>query len=329
MYLDIMIRERSAVQVIDHLKLLADPNRLRILALLEREELPVQDLVAILGLGQSRVSHHLGILRSASMVEDRREGGFVWYRFQPTQEGHPLDPELWGRVRGSFQNGAVAASDRQALEKLIQERRTRRRDAHGRLAGVWNLVGQDLEKGSLRTEAFAALTPRNCVVADLGCGTGFFSRFLAARVDRVIAVDHSPEMLDAARASLPVDLPVELRCGDLASLPLESGEVDAVFANLVWHHLDDFDEAAKEMGRVLRSGGMAIISDLHPHDESWMTEEMADLRLGIDPREVEEALQRAGFEEVETVPVEDRYTMRSGGGRVARLSLFLVRGRRP
>lgn len=317
------------MQVIDHLKLLADPNRLRILALLEREELPVQELVSILGLGQSRVSHHLGILRSAAIVEDRREGGFVWYRFEPGGENHPFDSELWSRVRGSFQQGPVAASDLEALEEFRQKRSARRRDAHGRLAGVWNLVGQDLEKGTLRTEAFAALTPRKRVVADLGCGTGFFSGFLATRVDRVIAVDHSPEMLAAARHSLPADLPVELRCGDLMSLPLEEGEVDAVFANLVWHHIEDFFAAAREMKRVLNRGGMAIISDLYPHRETWMTDEMADLRLGIDPGEVEEALASAGFVEIETIPVEDRYSMRSMSGKVARLGLFMVRGQRP
>jgi len=212
------------------------------------------------------------------------------------------------------------------LAELREERRAARRAAHDRLAGVWGGIGEDVERGSLRSEAVAALVPRVRVVADLGCGAGFLTRFLAARFERVIAVDHSEAMLAAARASLGADAPVEWRAGELESLPLADGEVDAVFSNLALGHVVDLGAVARECARSLRPGGAAVITDLRPHGEEWMKDELAVERLGIPPEEVARALEDAGFSRVEELAVEDRYRMRSASGRVARLGLFLVRG---
>ena len=121
---------------------------------------------------------------------------------------------------------------------------------------------------------------------------------------------------------------VEFRHGELDRLPIEDGEVDAVVANLVLHHLADFEPVVAEVARVLRPGGVAVISDLRPHGEEWMREEMGDLRLGIDPAEVAKAFRAGLFETVEEIPVEDRYRMRSQGGRNVRLELFFVRARK-
>ena len=178
----------------------------------------------------------------------------------------------------------------------------------------------------MRAEALAALATPGLVVADLGCGAGFFSGYLGSRVERVIAVDHSPAMLREARAALSQDANVEFRAGELDALPLEDGEVDAVVANLVLHHVADFAPVVAEMARVLRPGGTAVISDLKPHGEDWMRDEMGDLRLGIEPQEVAAALEQGGFGNVVQLNVEDRYRMRSRTGRTAPLDLFLVRG---
>lgn len=314
------------IEVLSLLKLLADDNRLRLLTLLEGEELSVGELTRVTGLGQSRVSHHLGLLRQAGVLEDRREGSYTFYRLRPGQGGSPLTRELWRQVGGAFAAGEVAARDRTALRAMREDRRHARRAAHDRLAGVWRGIGEDLERGSLRSEALAALAPRDRVVADLGCGAGFFTRHLAERFDRVVAVDHSAAMLAAAEESLPDDAPVEWRRGELESLPLGDGEVDAVFTNLVLGHVLDLPPVCAEFRRVLRPGGVAVVTDLRPHGEEWMRDELAVARLGIAPDEVIEALRDAGFRGVEESAVEDRYRMRSTTGRVARLGLFLVRG---
>ena len=314
------------MEVLPLLKLLADDNRLRLLALLEREELSVQELTRVTGAGQSRVSHHLGQLRQAGVIEDRREGSFTFCRFRPGAPGSPLSREMWLQVGEAFRTTEVAEEDRGRLATMLEERRAARRAAHDRLAGVWSGVGEDLERGSLRSEALAALAPREWVVADLGCGAGFLTRLLGERFDRVIAVDHSAAMREAARASVPEDAPIEWRRGELETLPLADGEVDAVFSNLVLHHVVEIDRAVEEIARVLRPGGRVVITDLLPHQEEWMREELAAERLGLPPEDVMEALRSAGFEGVEQSSVEDRYRMKSTHGRVARLGLFLVRG---
>ncbi|MFQ5653158.1 MAG: metalloregulator ArsR/SmtB family transcription factor [Planctomycetota bacterium] len=316
------------MQVPELLKLLADENRLRLLSLLEAEELSVQEVVRITGMGQSRVSHHLGLLRAAGVVGDRREGTWTYSRMRAAGDGNPLPQALWKEIHGPFSRSDGAKADRRELEQVREARRDASRSAHDRLAGVWRLVGQDLERGSLRHEALAALAGADQTVADLGCGAGFFSAFLASRFARVIAIDHSDRMLREAEAALPGGADVELRRGDLEALPIGDGELDALFANLVLHHVADLRPAAREMARVLRPGGTAVITDLRPHKEEWMREELADLRLGIDPAEVVAALEHASFEEVREIPVEDRYRMKSRGGRSARLGLFLIRAKR-
>jgi ArsR family transcriptional regulator len=177
----------------------------------------------------------------------------------------------------------------------------------------------------LRAEAVAALATRGLVVADLGCGAGFLTGYLAERVRRVIAVDHSEAMLAEARKAIPADLPVEYRRGALESLPLEDGEVDAVVANLVMRHVADIPAAAREIGRVLRPHGSVVITDLRPHREEWMRDEFGDLRLGLEPTEVAAAFEAGSFPVVEEIPVEDCYRMKSGSGRTARLELFMIR----
>jgi SAM-dependent methyltransferase len=142
----------------------------------------------------------------------------------------------------------------------------------------------------------------------------------------VIGGDHSEAMLAAARAALGESAAVDWRAGELEALPIADGEVDAVFSNLALGHIADLGAVARECARVLRPGGVAVVTDLSPHGEEWMRDELAVERLGIPPAEVAGALGDAGFVAVEELAVEDRYRMRSASGRVARLGLFLVRG---
>lgn len=308
-------------------KLFSDETRLRILVLLGREELAVQELVAVTGIGQSRISHHVGLLKGAGLLEDRREGTWTFYRLAHLGDGTGLPQELWKQVSTLFSASEQATADSTALKAVLAERQVRNLQAHDRLAGVWRLVGTDLERGSLRAEALAAASGRGLVLADLGCGTGFFSHYLGERVEKVIAVDQSDAMLREARTNDPGGA-TEYRQGELDALPLADGEVDGVLANLVLHHIADFRPVIREIHRVLRPGGVVVISDLRPHTEEWMREEMEDLRLGIDPTELQEAFRTGGFDEVEEISVEDRYRMRSRRGRTARLDLFMIRGYR-
>ncbi len=310
------------------LKLLSDPTRLRLLCLLSMEELAVQELVSITGLAQSRISNHLSLLKRSDLVFDRREGSWVFYRLaEPAAEG-ALSPELYEAAIRPFSQSEEGQRDAQALESVREQRRERSRTAHDALADRWVEVGQEFRTGSLRAEAYAALVPRGLVVADLGCGAGFLASYLGGRGAKVIAVDHSKKMLDTARARFG-DTPAEFRRGELDQLPIENAEVDAAFANLVWHHLADMDRAADELRRIIKPGGTAVVTDLMLHEEDWMREEMGDHRLGIRPEDVVGALARAGFQDIHTETIHDQYVVQSPRGKESALPLFLVRGTAP
>jgi len=301
---------------------------LRLCGLLVNAELAVQELCAITGLQQSRTSNQLSRLKRAGLVRDRREGTWSFHSLVEPAESAPLTPRLYEAVVAPYLASAESRADRKALGAVLEQRRRRSREAHDRLADRWVEVGQDFASGSLRAEVLAQAWPRGLVVADLGCGTGFLSSLLARRGARVLAVDHSERMLEAAeRAKLEGS--VEFRRGELDALPLADGEVDAAFSNLVWHHLPDHAAAAREVLRVLKPGGAFVVSDLEPHEAEWMRETMGDLRLGLKPDQVVGALARAGFVDLTAEPAVDRYRVTSPTGEARELPMFLVCGRRP
>lgn len=309
------------------LKLLADPTRLRLAALLAEEELSVQELMSATGLAQSRVSNHLSLLKRAGLVRDRREGTWSFHRLvEPAPDG-ALSPQLYEAVLVPYLESQSGKSDRAALEMLRERRRERSRRTHDRLAPEWAARGQEFRSGALRMHALAALLPRGLRLADLGCGAGYLTSFLVARGARVIAVDHSAAMLAQARRRVPQG--AEFRQGEFDQLPLADGEVDGAFANLVWHHLADQDRAARELLRVVRPGGSVVITDLLPHGEEWLRERMGDLRLGVRPQIVVGALARAGFTDLVTEDVDDAYRVESPQGQPTELAMFLARGMRP
>ncbi len=310
------------------LKLLSDPVRLRLSALLSIEEIAVQELVTITGLAQSRISNHLALLKRAGLVLDRREGSWAFYRLVgPTADG-ALSPEMFQATIRPRLESAAGRRDLATLDTVREQRRERSRTTHDALADRWVEVGQAFCTGSLRAEACSALVPAGITVADLGCGAGFLTSYLAQRGIRVIAVDHSQKMLDAARARL-AETSVEFRRGEMEQLPLADHGVDAAFANLVWHHVADMDRSARELARVIRPRGTAVITDLLPHDEDWMREGMGDYRLGLRPETVRGALARAGFFALSIESIHDQYVVQNPRGEESVLPLFLVRGTSP
>lgn len=325
------------------LKALGDPTRLRILGLLELEELSVGELSRSLETSQSRVSNHLRVLREERFVHERHVGPATFLRLAVEGEGDAavepdLKARLWLALRAELARLPEREADLTRLARVVAERRAQDRDFFEALAGHWDKIGVDFASGQARQRVAVDLLPSGMTVADLGCGTGYLSRPLVGVASRLILVDGSRAMLDEARKNLGDTgaTALEMRQGELDELPIADGELDGLVCGMVLHHLLELERPLAEMRRVLKPGASAALLDLFPHRETWMHEALGDRHLGLDPRDVCAALERAGFVDVRLDAVEDRYqptrpdaAADSGPARDVSLPLFIVRARAP
>ena len=289
--------------ILKNLKLLSDPSRTRILALVEREELSVAELQEILGMGQSRISTHLAQLKRAGLVEDRRNGKSILYRIRKPQgaaERKSLD-QLLNVMRQAAAEIPEAEHDSQALRLALRRRQDRMRAYFDELAGKFGrhyVPGRSWEG---LAETLLMLMPP-MVIADLGAGEGTFSQLLAKRARKVIAVDNSDKMVEygteLARKHGVKNL--EYRKGDIESVPIREGGVDLAFFSQALHHARHPDRAVSEAWRILKPGGRIVVLDLLRHNHEEARELYADLWLGFSEVEVSRFLKQAGFKNVET-----------------------------
>jgi len=315
--------------LVEALRAMADPLRLRILAVLGQEELAVGELAEVLAISQPRVSHHLRMLREAGLVHVRREGAWTFCSLEPLAQGGPAEGLLQALGQALGPDGPDEA-DRARLERVLGARRERTRSFFDEAAGRWESFEPRFEGSGLRQQALSLLLGDGLVLADIGCGTGFMAQELVRRAAKVILVDPSAAMLEKARTGLDRNLAarVEFRVGDLERLPLAAEEVDGAFANLVLHHVSDLAATLSELARILRPGGTLVVSDLLPHDEEWLREEQADLRLGLEPDLLAQLALRAGFADAAAEPAADRLRVRSREGHESLLPLFVMRARK-
>ena len=280
-------------------KILSDPTRVRILGLLEREELVVQELMEVLGMAQSRVSRHLAILREAGLVVDRRSGTFVSYRLATRDEG-PWR-EAWALVRRNLERDPTALRDFAALERALEARGERTKSFFDSVGPEWDALRKVFHDDVLRARAVAHLVPPGLRVADIGTGTGILASELARLGLHVIGVDNSARMLAAAREKLDAaGYPtVELRHGEAHRLPIADDEVDAAFAHMVLHYLPSPLEALREMARVVRPGGAIVVVDFLEHDHEWMRQELRVVWLGFAEASVREWFAELGLPDVQ------------------------------
>ncbi len=279
-------------------KTLSDPTRVRILSLLAREELAVQELMEVLGMAQSRVSRHLGILREAGLLRDRRDGTFVFYRFREPDD--PAWQDAWAMVERALDEDPATRRDSLAVARVIEARAARSRSFFDSVGPEWDALRKVWGDDMLRARALGRLVPAGLRVADVGTGTGVLALELAEAGLEVIAVDHSAAMLEAAQRKIDEQelSGIELRQGEASALPLEDGEVDAAFAHMVLQYLASPTEALSEMARIVRPAGRVVVIDFVRHDREWMREELGVQWLGFPTDEIHEALETAGLVDV-------------------------------
>jgi SAM-dependent methyltransferase len=284
----------AAPSIFDHMAALADTTRSRLLLLLEREELTVGELCSVVQLPQSTVSRHLKVLADEGLVRSRADGTSRRYRMR----SRSLDESarrLWSVVREQAATQPAAVQDARRVAGVLASRRTRSREFFSTAAGEWDRMRVELFGGRVELLGLLGLLDEDWVVGDLGCGTGQVSESLSPFVGRVIAVDDSPAMLDAARARLSESATAEVRPGDLCALPIATGELDAAVLFLVLHHQPEPVEVLREVGRVVRAGGRVLVVDMMPHERDEFRERMGHAWLGFSHSQIEEWFVRAGF----------------------------------
>lgn len=283
----------TAAPILDHLAALADPTRARVMHVVEGQELTVSDICAVLQVPQSTVSRHLRILADDGWVVGRADGTSRRYRVPALGADRR---RLWELVRTDVASTPTARHDAARLSDILAERRTRSQEFFSSAAVEWDALRTELFGRRLEETVALGLLDDRWTVGDIGCGTGQLSATLAPFVNRVVAIDESRAMLAAARARLSGLRNVEVRRGDLASLPLRDGELDAAVLLLVLHYTLDPAKALAEVARVVRPGGRVLVIDMVPHDRDEYRERMGHLWTGFAEDAVLDWLDAAGLE---------------------------------
>jgi ubiquinone/menaquinone biosynthesis C-methylase UbiE/DNA-binding transcriptional ArsR family regulator len=283
-----------------HLKLLSvltDQTRLRILSILEKHELSVAELQDVLRIGQSRISSHLAQLKSAGLLDTRRDGQRIYYQWS-SQLSPEAQPILHIALKAAREISS-SKEDHKALSLVLKKRQEKSKTYFNTIAGRLgknHCPGRSWEAvGHLLLQLTPALT-----IADLGAGEGLLSQLLAPRAKKIIAIDNSPRMV-AVGSQLAQEnglSQLEYRLGDLENPPLPPQSVDLAILSQALHHATQPQRALQAAHKIIRKGGTILILDLNQHRFEKARELYADLWLGFSTTELHNMLQKAGFKDI-------------------------------
>jgi ArsR family transcriptional regulator len=276
-------------------RLLGDSTRLRLLRVLAQDRFNVSELTGILGVAQSGVSRHVGMLRDAGLVTEEREGGYVYYRLAEDARvnGHAA---LWSVLDTEFAASAEEQDVRRDEARLQEVLRLRKEnfDTHGDTRQL--VPGRSWAAWA---RALGHLLPP-LDVADIGCGEGYLTIEAARWARTVVGIDRSEEVLERAKAlaTRRKITNVQWKKGDLSRLPLRDGSMDVALLSQALHHSTTPEEAVAEAVRILRPGGRMLVLDLRQHDQAWVRTRFGDQRLGFTDAELERLLLDADLDDV-------------------------------
>ncbi len=283
--------------MVEIFKALSDLCRVRLMGILFSGEFTVQELTAIIGTGQSRISHHLKTLTDAGLVKLKRQGTWSYYSVNENND-------FFAAIRPFFIQHLDSLPERPidfaAVARLFEQRRKRNLEFFDRHARQWDSLVQALLPLPDYRQNLLNLLPAGGSFLEIGVGTGGLLLDLAQIGSNVIGVDHSPAMLAEARCRVAHACVngVELRLGEMAHLPLPDSTVDCVVANMVLHHAADPKAVIAEIRRVLIVGGQLLIADLARHEREAARDQLADQWLGFEADELAGWLCEAGFSHV-------------------------------
>ncbi len=304
------------MDVIKQFKALSDPTRLRLVNILERYELNVNEIVSVVEMIQSGVSRHLRILLDSGLLTARKDGSYMYYTAAQDHDAQTIIELACRRVA----EDPLFLADLHRADLCLVLRKTRAKRFFKTVAPQWDRLKQEvlgafdlnrLFENHLMAQVATCANDQergtDYVVADLGCGTGeMLSGFMDLGLQTLIGVDASPEMLEQAKLRLPERSDLELRLGELENLPMRDREVDAAVMSMVLYHIYEPSKAIQEVYRVLRPGGWFLLAEFLRHTHEQIKEIIGGSWLGFTRKQIKDWLSATGFHlnTLEVYPVE-------------------------
>lgn len=284
-------------------KALADTTRLRLFNILLHNELNVNEIVDIMGMGQSRISRHLKILTDSSLLSSRRDGLWVFYRVNKNE----VNSRFIESIAHLLKKNEQFRDELVRTEGILKQQRHSRRRFFDTIADDWDRLKKEILNDFDPAPHVLGMMERCSVAVDLGCGTGYLLSKLTEKAERVIGVDSSPKMLEIARRRFSHNAPIELRLGELEHLPIRDRAGDCAILNMVLHHLPKPVNGIQEINRILRKGKKLIIVEFEKHKDESLRRKFGDHWLGFHRHEITRWLSETGFELVdfEQFPLEE------------------------
>ncbi|HCY84307.1 MAG TPA: ArsR family transcriptional regulator [Desulfobacteraceae bacterium] len=296
------------MDIIKQFKALSDPTRMRLLNILNRFELNVNEIVSIVDMIQSGVSRHLKILLEAGLLKSRKDGSFIYY----SANGTEATRELIHLACTQVSDDPLYVQDLNRAEQSLTLRKNRTKRFFRTVAPQWDRLKKEvLGEFNLNDRIKARISPGNCI-ADLGCGTGeLLHSLMDIDAKSFIGVDASPEMLEQARVKLPDISSLELRLGEVENLPMRDQEVDLAVMSMVLYHLVEPERSFQEIFRVLKPGGRFILADFLSHNMEEIKEVIGGAWLGFSPNQINDWGRANGMNvtDSEIFPVENGLTI--------------------
>ena len=281
--------------IVNSLRAISDPTRLRLLLLLLEEELTVAELQEILGMGQSRISASLALLKREAIARNRRVGKNIFYSVRPETVS-----ALQSILDAARRELPEAVNDNAAMGLALRKRKDKAAEYFNKLAGKFGRMYIPGRSWQALAHALLRLLPP-MVIADLGAGEGTLSQLLARGAKKVIAIDNSEKMVEFG-ANLAREhgfRNLEYRLGDIEDPPIERESVDLALFSQALHHASSPQKAVTAAHRILRDGGRVVILDLASHSHEQARELYAHVWLGFSEVELQHLLKKAGFSKIE------------------------------
>jgi SAM-dependent methyltransferase len=277
-----------------YFKALADETRVRLLNILMHHEMSVNEIVALMDMGQSRISRHLKVLTDSGLLECRRDGAWAFY----SAVGNNDAGRFSDSIRPLFLSEQQLAGDLETASHLVTERSIKSRNFFNSIASEWNYLKQKVLGDFDLNQAILDCVDTCQFAVDLGCGTGELLAGLRKKAGFAVGIDSSRKMLaQAEKLFSNNDKNIELRLGELEHLPVGNNEADFAVISMVMHHLANPEKVAMEVARILKSGGIFIIADFEKHTNEEMRKKYGDRWLGFSKDEIRTILSPSGFEE--------------------------------